>query len=129
MVLESIPTGYEIRFLIDIGIVLGAGFAIGAERESRNKPAGISTHCLVIGGAMIFTFLSSLVDPNSTSRIAAQVVSGTNLTTAAAIWYAAAIGMAIGYEYYFLAAVATAFAVGVPRIPHISKLVKKDEET
>jgi putative Mg2+ transporter-C (MgtC) family protein len=96
---------------------------------------------------MIFTFLSSLVNPNSTSRIAAQVVSGigflgagiilkseidkkiTNLTTAAAIWYAAAIGMAIGYEYYFLAAVATAFAVGVPRIPHISKLVKKDEET
>lgn len=143
MVLEGIPTGYEIRFLIDIGIVLGAGFAIGAERESRNKPAGISTHCLVIGGAMIFTFLSSLVDPNSTSRIAAQVVSGigflgagiilkseidkkiTNLTTAAAIWYAAAIG----YEYYFLAAGATAFAVGVPRIPHISKLVKKDEET
>jgi putative Mg2+ transporter-C (MgtC) family protein len=50
MVLEGIPTGYEIRFLIDIGIVLGAGFAIGAERESRNKPAWISTHCLVIGG-------------------------------------------------------------------------------
>src|SRR5215207_3898946 len=143
MVLEGIPTGYEIRFLIDIGIVLGAGFAIGAERGSRNKPAGISTHCLVIGGAMIFTFLSSLVDANSSSRIAAQVVSGigflgagiilksevekkiTNLTTAAAIWYAAAIG----YQYYFLAAVATAFAVGVPRIPHISKLVKKDEET
>ena len=144
---EGMPTGYEIRLLIDIGIVLAAGFAIGAERESRNKPAGISTHCLVIGGAMIFTFLSSLVDPNSNSRIAAQVVSGigflgagiilkseidkkiTNLTTAAAIWYAAAIGMAIGYEYYFLAAVATALAVGVPRIPHISKLVKKDEET
>jgi putative Mg2+ transporter-C (MgtC) family protein len=147
MVLEGIPTGYEIRFMIDIGIVLGAGFAIDAERESRNKPAGISTHCPVIGGAMIFTFLSSLVDTNSFSRIAAQVVSGigflgagiilktkidkkiTNLTTAAAIWYAAAIGMAIGYQYYFLAAVATAFAVGVPRIPHISKLVKKDEET
>jgi putative Mg2+ transporter-C (MgtC) family protein len=144
---EGMPTGYEIRLLIDIGIVLAAGFAIGEERESRNKPAGISTHCLVIEGAMIFTFLSSLVDPNSTSRIAAQVVSGigflgagiilkseidkkiTNLTTAAAIWYAAAIGMAIGYEYYFLAAVAAALAVGVPRIPHISKLVKKDEET
>ena len=102
MVLEGIPTGYEIRFLIDIGIALGAGFVIGVERESRNKPAGISTHCLVIGGAMIFTFLSSLVDANSSSRIAAQVVSGigflgagiilkseidkkiTNLTTAAA---------------------------------------------
>lgn len=147
MVLEGIPTGYEIRFLIDIGIAVGAGFAIGAERESRNKPAGISTHCFVIGGAMIFTFLSSLVDPNSSSRIAAQVVSGigflgagiilksetdkkiTNVTTAAAIWYAASIGMAIGYEYYFLAALATGFAVAVPRIPHISKLVKKGDET
>jgi putative Mg2+ transporter-C (MgtC) family protein len=52
----------------------------------------------------------------------------TNLTTAAAIWFAAAIGMAIGYEYYFMAIVATAFAVGVPRIPHISKLLKKGEE-
>jgi putative Mg2+ transporter-C (MgtC) family protein len=147
MVFEGIPTGYEIRFLIDIGISLAAGFAIGAERESRDKAAGISTHCLVIGGAMIFTFLSSVVDPSSASRIAAQVISGigflgagliikselngkvTNLTTAAAIWFAASIGMAIGYEYYFLALVATAFAVGVPRIPHISKMIKKGEET
>lgn len=146
MVFEGIPTGYELRFLVDIGIALAAGFAIGVERESRNKPAGISTHCLVIGGAAIFTFLSSMVDPNSSSRIAAQIISGigflgagiilksevekriTNLTTAAAIWFAASIGMAIGYEYYFLAAVATAFAVGVPRIPHISKLIKKGEE-
>ncbi|AIF85109.1 putative membrane protein [Candidatus Nitrososphaera evergladensis SR1] len=147
MVLENLPTGYEIEFLINLGISLVAGFAIGAERESRGKAAGISTHCLVIGGAMIFTFLSSVVDPNSSSRIAAQVISGigflgaglilkseidgkiTNLTTAAAVWFAASIGMAIGYEYYFLAAVATAFAVGVPRIPHISKMMKKGEET
>ena len=146
MVLESIPTGYELRFLVDIGIALAAGFAIGVERESKGKPAGISTQCLVIGGTAIFTFLSSAIDPNSTSRIAAQIVSGigflgagiilkserdkkiTNLTTAAAIWFAASIGMAIGYEYYFMAAVATAFAVGVPRIPHISKFIKKGEE-
>ena len=146
MVFENIPTGYELEFLVDIGIALAAGFAIGAERESRGKPAGISTHCLVIGGTAIFTFLSSVVDPNSPSRIAAQIVSGigflgagiilksemdrkiTNLTTAAAIWFAASIGMAIGYEYYFMAAVATAFAVGVPRIPHISKLIKRGEE-
>jgi putative Mg2+ transporter-C (MgtC) family protein len=146
LVFEDLPTGYELQFLVEIGIALAAGFAIGAERESRGKPAGISTHCLVIGGTAIFTFLSSVIDPNSTSRIAAQVVSGigflgagiilkserdkkiTNLTTAAAIWFAASIGMAIGYEYYFMAAVATAFAVGVPRIPHISKLIKKGEE-
>ena len=146
MVFETLPTGYEVRVLIDIGIALAAGFAIGAERESRNKPAGISTHCLVIGGSAIFTFLSSIVDPNSSSRIAAQIISGigflgagiilksesekriTNLTTAAAIWFAASIGMAIGYEFYFLVALATAFAVGVPRISHISKLIKKGDE-
>lgn len=146
VVFEGIPTGYETRFLVGIGISLAAGFAIGAERELRNKAAGISTHCLVIGGAMIFTFLSSLVDPNSSSRIAAQIISGigflgaglilkseingkiTNLTTAAAVWFAASIWMAIGYEYYFIAIVATAFAVGVPRIPNISRMRRKDEE-
>ena len=77
MVFEDIPTGYELRFLVDIGIALAAGFAIGVERESRGKPAGISTHCLVIGGTAISTFLPSVVvDPNSPSRIAAQIVSG-----------------------------------------------------
>ena len=132
--------GYQLDFLIDIGLSLLAGFLIGAERESRGKPAGISTHCLVIGGTMMFTYISAQVDPNSTSRIAAQVVSGigflgagmilksestekvTNLTTAAAVWFAAAIGMAIGFNFYFMALVAIAFAVLVPRIPHISKL-------
>jgi putative Mg2+ transporter-C (MgtC) family protein len=132
--------GYELDFLIDIGLSLLAGFLIGAERESRGKPAGISTHCFVIGGSMIFTYLSAHVDPNSSSRIAAQLVSGigflgagiilkseaderiTNLTTAAAIWFAASIGMAIGFNFYFMAIVAIAFAVLVPRIPHISKL-------
>ena len=132
--------GYQDDFLIGIGLSLLAGFLIGAERESRGKPAGISTHCLVIGGTMMFTYISAQVDPNSTSRIAAQVVSGigflgagmilksestekiTNLTTAAAVWFAAAIGMAIGFNFYFMALVAIAFAVLVPRIPHISKL-------
>jgi hypothetical protein len=30
MVFETLPTGYEVRVLIDIGIALAAGFAIGA---------------------------------------------------------------------------------------------------
>ncbi len=62
----------EIEFAIDILISLAAGFIIGAERESRGKAAGISTNCFVIGGSMIFTYLSAAVDPNSTSRIAAS---------------------------------------------------------
>ena len=63
-------------FLIEIIIALAAGFVIGAERESRGKPAGISTNSLVIGDAILFTHISAAIVPNSTSRIAALVVSG-----------------------------------------------------
>ena len=64
--------GFEVDFLIGIAISLTAGFVIGAERESRGKPAGISTNSFVIAGSMIFTYLSAQIDPTSTSRIAAQ---------------------------------------------------------
>lgn len=130
--------GDEWRLVLSFIIATIGGFAIGAERESRGKPAGISTHILVIAGAMMFTYLSSQVDPNSTSRIAAYVVAGIgflgggmiikgdvknifNLTTAASIWIAAAIGMAIGYEYYLLAILGIILNILVPRIPHITK--------
>lgn len=144
--LDNWQIGLQLEFLIDIIIALAAGFVIGAERESRGKPAGISTNSLVIGGAMLFTYLSAAVDPNSTSRIAAQVVSGigflgagmilkgevdkkiTNLTTAASVWYSAAIGMAIGFNFYIIALAAVIFAVVVPRIPHISKIKSNIED-
>jgi putative Mg2+ transporter-C (MgtC) family protein len=144
--LDNWQIGLQIDFLIDIIFALAAGFVIGAERESRGKPAGISTNSLVIGGSMLFTYLSAAVDPNSTSRIAAQVVSGigflgagmilkgemdkkiTNLTTAASVWYSAAIGMAIGFNFYIIALAAVIFAVLVPRIPHISKIKSNRED-
>ena len=144
--LDNWQIGMQLEFLIDIIIALAAGFVIGAERESRGKPAGISTNSLVIGGSMLFTYLSAAVDPNSTSRIAAQVVSGigflgagmilkgeidkkiTNLTTAASVWYSAAIGMAIGFNFYIIALAAVIFAVRVPRIPHITKIKSNREE-
>jgi putative Mg2+ transporter-C (MgtC) family protein len=144
--LENWQIGMQLEFLIDIIIALAAGFVIGAERESRGKPAGISTNSLVIGGSMLFTYLSAAVDPNSTSRIAAQVVSGigflgagmilkgeidkkiTNLTTAASVWYSAAIGMAIGFNFYIIALAAVIFAVLVPRIPHITKIKSNRED-
>ena len=144
--LENWQVGLQIEFLIDIIFALAAGFVIGAERESRGKPAGIGPNSLVIGGSMLFTYLSAAVDPDSTSRIAAQVVSGigflgagmilkgevdkkiTNLTTAASVWFSAAIGMAIGFNFYIIALAAVIFAVLVPRIPHISKIKSNIEE-
>jgi putative Mg2+ transporter-C (MgtC) family protein len=141
----ELVSGHEVEFLIRLGLSLVCGFAIGVEREARGKPAGISTNSFVIGGAAMFTFISLAVDPNSPARIAAQVVSGvgflgagmilkqedsgkvTNLTTAASVWFAAAIGMAIGFGWYLIALAAAAYAVAVPRIPHFAKS-KKDQD-
>jgi putative Mg2+ transporter-C (MgtC) family protein len=68
--------GLTTQFLFGLGLSFLAGFVIGLERESKGKPAGISTQCLVIGGSMIFSYISGLVDPTSTSRIAASIVTG-----------------------------------------------------
>lgn len=141
---DGFTSGHGLDVLVRLGISLVFGFVIGVERESRRKPAGISTNCLVIGGAALFTFLSLAVDPNSPARIAAQVVTGigfvgagmilkgdggtvTNLTTAAAVWFAAAIGMAIGFGWYLAAGIATVYAVIVPRIPHVSRMGKNQD--
>ena len=61
--------GYQLDFLIDLGLSLLAGSLIGAEGASRGKPASISTHCLVIGGTTMFTYISAQVNPNSTSEL------------------------------------------------------------
>jgi len=134
---ESLLTGYELPFLLKLGCSLVAGFVIGVERESRRKPAGISTHSFVIAGAMMFSLLSTVLSRGDPGRIAAQIITGVgflgagiilkeggrlqNVTTASSIWFAAAIGMAIGFGWYIIAAIATVFAVIVPRIPHITR--------
>lgn len=126
----------EINLIIDLILGLLAGFVIGVERESRGKDAGISTHIMVIVGAMLFTYMSSLVDPASKSRIAAQIVSGIgflgaglivkdganvkNLTTAASIWVAGAIGMAFGFNFHLIGIIVTIVIALVPRIPHLN---------
>lgn len=127
----------EVNLLVDLILSFIAGFLIGAERESRGKDAGISTHTMVIIGAMLFTYMSSLVDPASKSRIAAQIVSGIgflgaglivkdganvkNLTTAASIWVAGAIGMTFGFNYHVIGIIVTFVVAIIPRIPHINK--------
>lgn len=137
-----ISSNLELEFIIGLLLAMLLGYFIGAERESRGKDAGISTHIFVIAGSMLFTFLSSMVDPASKSRIAAQIVTGIgflgaglilkeggnvkNLTTAASLWFTGAIGMALGFGYYFIAIFSGLIAIVVPRIPHIKK--KKVDE-
>jgi|SRR3989338_5283890 len=98
-----------------LSVFLGA--LIGIEREIAHKSAGMRTHALVALGSALFTVAPALlsgptIDP---TRIAAQVVTGIGflgagiiffdqsqsrvqgLTTAAGVWVAAAIGMAVGF--------------------------------
>jgi putative Mg2+ transporter-C (MgtC) family protein len=132
-----------ITFFINVLICLLLGYLIGGERELRGKDAGISTHTLVMTGAMLFTFLSLLVDPQSTSRIAAQVVTGIgflgaglilkdgasvrNLTTAASLWMVAAIGMAVGYGFYQVALISGLVAAMVPRIRRLRQMSQNQD--
>jgi len=94
------------------------GGLIGLERELRGYPAGIRTLALVTMGSLLFTDVSQLLGGND--RVAAGIVTGIGflgagvifregytvrgITTAATIWSAAAIGMAIGRELYLVAA-------------------------
>jgi putative Mg2+ transporter-C (MgtC) family protein len=109
------------QVLLRLFVALLLGIFVGVERERRGRPAGMRTLGLVSMGSAFFMILSaygfaglgsaeaSRVDP---SRIAAQIVTGIGflgagtillhrrtvqgLTTAAAVWTIAAIGMACG---------------------------------
>lgn len=143
--MDALVTGNELAFLARLGLCLVLGTVIGLERELRNKPAGISTNGFVMAGACMFTFISQSIDPNSPARIAAQVVSGVgflgagmilkseantvkNLTTAASIWFTAAIGMCVGFGWFLVGVIATVYAVVVPRIPHVKTWVKTQQD-
>lgn len=110
----------EIQKLLIAGAL---GAVIGMEREWRGKKAGFRTLMLVSLGSCLFTILSARMGSASeTDRIASNIVTGISflgaglifkedqviqgLTTAATVWAAAAIGMAVGEGSYWLAFVA-----------------------
>lgn len=96
------------------------GAAIGVERNIRKRPAGMRTGVCVCVGAALFTIVSAefarLTGDPSTTRIASNIVQGIGflgagvilrdrggilgVTTAAAIFAEAAIGMAAGAGFY-----------------------------
>jgi putative Mg2+ transporter-C (MgtC) family protein len=117
----------DIEILIRLVLALLLGGLIGLERERHERPAGFRTHILVsIGSALLMIISVRMVDYNymaDPGRIAAQVVSGIGflgagtiirdgfsvkgLTTAASLWTTAAIGLASGAGYYYIASLAT----------------------
>jgi putative Mg2+ transporter-C (MgtC) family protein len=113
-----------------LAVVFGA--AIGMEREISGKAAGLRTNVLICLGATVYTIISKrmgIAANASTTRIAAQLVTGVGflgagailqdrggvygLTTAATIWLVASVGMACGAAFYALAAIATLITIVV----------------
>jgi len=116
--------------VLNLGIALALGAAVGFERQWRQRLAGLRTNTLVALGAASFTvFAASFPDEVSPTRVAAQVVSGIGflgagiifregfnvrgLNTAATLWTAAAIGLLAGAGQYLLACAVTAMVIFV----------------
>ena len=128
-------------FLLRLFVAAALGLVVGLEREFRSdspRAAGMRTLALVSMGSALFTilsaygfvaFTSALYARTDPSRIAAQIVTGIGflgagaillhkqmvrgLTTAAAVWAIAAVGMASGLGLFVEAAGATALALAV----------------
>ncbi|OIX90701.1 magnesium transport protein MgtC [Pantoea sp. Ae16] len=99
------------------------GALIGAERQWRQRMAGLRTNALVATGAAVFILSSVSASPDSPGRIAAQIVSGIGflgagvimregmnirgLNTAATLWCSAGIGVLCGVGNFWHAAAAT----------------------
>ncbi len=117
----------------ELGLAFLLSSLIGLERQLRGKSAGLRTQAIVGTTAALMLIISKygfsdvivaghiVLDP---SRVAAQIVSGVGflgagliltrrgavrgLTTAAAVWETAAIGMAAGAGLWVLAIAVTA---------------------
>ena len=120
----------EVVFQLFLATILGV--IIGLEREIKRKEAGLRTFSLVTLGACVFAILGFELfnffvskdgirfDPAGIIQAVAigigflgagvifrQQEGVAGLTTAAGLWLAAAVGLAVGAKLYFLAVFAT----------------------
>ncbi|HYU24978.1 MAG TPA: MgtC/SapB family protein [Thermoanaerobaculia bacterium] len=125
------PDTSELVLRLLAAAVIGSG--IGIDREVRGKPAGMRTHALVsLGAALCTVVVIRLAPPNiahldAVSRVIQGIIAGVGflgagailkspesvhgLTTAASIWFVAALGIACGTGQWIAALVAVALAL------------------
>jgi putative Mg2+ transporter-C (MgtC) family protein len=119
--------------LVPMLVSLALGTLVGWERQMGRKPAGLRTHALVCLGSTLFVLLGRHAAAASPAmnydptRIIHGVATGVGflgagaiirregmthgLTTAASIWIAAAIGVAVGVKAYALASLGAGMAL------------------
>jgi len=114
--------------LLKLVFALAIGALIGAERELHDKAAGLRTIILICVGSTLFTIFSvRIAGDKDPGRVAAQIVTGVGfigagvilhrrgqvrgLTTASAIWIAAALGIGAGTGYLAFTGIAAVLAL------------------
>jgi putative Mg2+ transporter-C (MgtC) family protein len=142
--------GSQVLTEADMVLRLALGFVAGAimgfERASSRQVAGMRTHILIALGATLLMLLSIWLPLELTGirngdpgRIAAQVVSGIGflgagailrlgnnvrgLTTAASLWFVAAVGLTIGAGMFLAAGIAE--AAGLITLMFLGRLERK----
>lgn len=129
--LNDIPFFAEGWYVAVLRLVaaFAAGAILGLDREHRERPAGLRTHVLVSLTACLSMLATLAVggDPSNPGRVAQGVLTGIGflgagtimrqgnvvrgLTTAASVWAAAVLGMALGAGWYLGAVVTLGLAV------------------
>lgn len=113
--------------ILRLFLVIIVGGLIGAEREYRSKFAGFRTMILICLGSFLFTTFSIYISGSDSDRIASNIVTGigflgagviyrsdnriNGITTAAAIWVTAALGMGIADGLYGIVLAGTAIVL------------------
>ncbi len=138
------PTHGEFVMLARLALAALAGGAVGWNRYRAGKPAGIGTHALVALGAGLFVAVPTIAGDeslNALSRTIQGVATGigflgageifrdpsegnriTGLTSAAALWATAALGIVIGCGSLFGAISTTLLLLAVLELaPRIEK--------
>ena len=121
-VFDSLRDVNMVSVTVRMFLAVLCGGIIGIEREYKRRPAGFRTHILICLGATMTTLTSQFLYLNmhyytDMARLGAQVVAGMGfigagtiivtrrqrvkgLTTAAGLWTAAIVGLALGGGFY-----------------------------
>lgn len=117
--------------VVRLGLALILGGMLGMERGRKRRPAGLRTYMIVcIGSALVMItsqYMMAVFGTGDPARMGAQVISGIGflgvgtimitsrqvrgLTTAAGLWAAACIGLAVGIGFYSGAIICAVFVL------------------
>lgn len=140
----------EVQLFLKLALALFFGMLIGIDRQLKHKPLGLKT-CMVICVASCMVtivsiesfhkFASPTYNAMDPMRLTAQIVSGvgflgagvilrksndviSGLTSAAVIWAASGLGIAVGAGFYLLPSFAVLlFILAINLIPSVIKKV------